>query len=324
MVLSIITVIGSLAVLLWSADKFVDGAAATARKLGIPVLLIGMVVVGFGTSAPEIVVSIFAANQGNPGLALGNAIGSNIANIALILGITAMLASITISSSTVRRELPLLMAVTLLASILIWDGEITRLDSVILLVVFFCVMGWSIYKGMKGQGDALEEDVEQELETSPMSLKSALLWLVAGMALLIVSSRLLVWGAVDIATTLGVSDVIIGLTIVAIGTSLPELASSIAAVRKNEHDLAIGNVVGSNLFNTLVVIGLAGVISPMGVGVDVLYRDLPVMVGLTVLLMLFCLRLNNRTGIGSLKGRVFFASWIGYTGWVSWTALAHL
>src|SRR5690554_3386174 len=260
MLLAGLAVLLGLAVLVWSADRFVEGAAATAQHFSVPPLLIGMVVVGFGTSAPEMVVSAISAVEGNSGIALGNAYGSNIANIALVLGVTALISPVLVSSQILRKELPILAGVTVLAAWQIWDGEITRFEGVTLLVVLAGLMSWTIYQGMKTKPDNFSSAMEQELDISTLSTKMALFWLVFGLILLVVSSRMLVWGAVEIAQDFGISDIIIGLTIVAIGTSLPELASSILAARKGEHDIVLGNIIGSNLFNTLAVVGIAGII----------------------------------------------------------------
>lgn len=315
----ILAVIAGLIALVWSADRFVDGAAATAKHLGMPTLLIGMVIIGFGTSAPEMVVSALAAMQGNPGLALGNGFGSNITNIALILGLTAILAPIAVQSRILKAELPVLMLATLLVGALLYDFEISRLDAWIMLGIFFVIMGWSIWRGMRQPKDSLADDIAHELEGDFMPLGRALVWLFIGLALLIASSRLLVWGAVDIASALGVSDLIIGLTIVAIGTSLPELASSIIAVRKNEHDLAIGNVIGSNLFNTLAVVGIAGAIQPLAVGSEVLYRDWSIMAGLTVSLFVLGYGVLGRGRINRIEGALLVAAYFGYAGYLFYT-----
>lgn len=317
MLLAVAAVIFGLALLVWSADKFVDGAAATAGHLGMPALLIGMVVIGFGTSAPELVVSAIASLQGNPALALGNAYGSNITNIALIIGLTAVLAPITLNSQVLKREMPLLIMVTLIAAYPLWDGIITTLEAWFLLGVFAIYIGWSIVEGMNQPSDQLSGAFEQELKAKLMPMKKAIIWLVIGLILLIVSSRLLVWGAVDIATALGVSDLVIGLTVVAIGTSLPELASAIAAIRKNEHDLAIGNVIGSNMFNTLAVVGLAGTIQPIPLEPLVLQRDWVAMLGLTLLLAAFGFRFNNRPNrINRWQGALLLCCFIGYTAYL--------
>ncbi len=284
--LPLIALVVGLIILVWSADRFVDGAAATAHHAGMPTLLIGMVVIGFGTSAPEMVVSAISASQGNPGLALGNAYGSNISNIALILGLTALISPISVKSGILRKELPVLLGVTVLGAGLLYDLLLSRLDAWILLATFALIIGWWIWLGLRSRHDSLEADLDVELEINPMPLKPALIWLFLGMLLLIISSRILVWGAVEIAHTFGVSDLIIGLTVVAIGTSLPELASAIAATRKGEHDLALGNVIGSNLFNTLAVVGIAGSIHPLHIEAEVLYRDCLLM-GLLTLALFF-------------------------------------
>lgn len=313
MLVASLAILVGLLVLVWSADRFVDGAAATARHFNMPPLLIGMVVVGFGTSAPEMVVSALAASQGNPGIALGNAYGSNITNIALILGVTALISPILVHSTILRKELPILLGITLLAASQVWDGEITRWDAVVLLGVFFLLMGWTIWNGMKKGDDALAQEMELELLTHPMPLSRSVLWLVIGLLLLIASSRVLVWGAVEVAQGFGVSDLIIGLTIIAIGTSLPELASSVIAARKGEHDMALGNIIGSNLFNTLAVVGIAGAIHPMGFGPEVFSRDVMMMLGLTLLLFVLGYGLKGQGRINRWEGGVLLACYVGYT-----------
>lgn len=323
MLMAIGAVIAGLILLVWSADKFVEGAAATAKHLGMPTLLIGMVIIGFGTSAPELAVSAMAASDGNPGLALGNGYGSNITNIALIVGLTAIIAPIAVHSQVIRKELPLLVVLTLIAGVQLIDGELSRLDGWVLLGVFAAVMGWSIYQGIRGKGDPLGGDAESEIVALPMPLKTALIWLVIGLILLIVSSRLLVWGAVAIAQSLGVSDLIIGLTIVAIGTSLPELASAIAAVKKNEHDLILGNILGSGIFNTLAVVGLAAAIQPLSVDPEVLYRDWTLMLGLTLALLVMGFGLTGwRKLVSRVDGALLLAVYIGYTGYLFSTVVS--
>lgn len=326
MILSIVAVVIGLLLLVWSADKFVDGAVGIAKFCGMSTLLIGMVIVGFGTSAPEMVVSALSAIQGNPELALGNAYGSNIANIALILGVTAVIMPVLVKRDALRRDMPVLIAVTVLSVVLLLDGNVSRMDGVILLLVFAGVMAFNIWSELRATKKAGDASVDAECEaangeTAP-SIGKSVFWLVLGLMLLVASSRALVWGACNIARSLGVSDLLIGLTIVAVGTSLPELASSIAAARKGEDDLAFGNIVGSNLFNTLAVVGIAATISPMhAFDANVLARDLPVMAVLTVLLLLFGLptRISKigpdgkRIGrINRIEGSVFLVAYIGY------------
>lgn len=313
MLVAILAVIAGLALLVWSADRFVDGAASTARHFGMPSLLIGMVIVGFGTSAPEMVVSALAAGQGNPGIALGNAFGSNITNIALILGLTAVISPIAVHSKILRKEMPLLMLMTILVIGLLWDLDISRWDAIILLLGFAGFMGWSIWQGMQKKHDTLAKEVELEVSQHTMPLKTAIFWLVVGLVILVASSRLLVWGAVEIAQAFGVSDIIIGLTIIAVGTSLPELASSIIAIRKNEHDLALGNVIGSNLFNTLAVVGIAGAIHPLAVEPEVLWRDAMFMGILTLSLFIVGYGFRGEGRINRIEGAILLAAYVSYT-----------
>lgn len=305
-----------LLLLIWSADRFVEGSASVARHFGMPPLLIGMVVVGFGTSAPEMAVSALAALQDNPGIALGNAYGSNITNIALILGLTALISPVAVHSQVLRKELPILTLVTLLTAWQLWDGGLSRVDSLVLLGLFAALMGWTIRQGLRRRLDPFGREMEQALEVKGMPMGKAFAWIAAGLALLIISSRLLVWGAVKIAQGLGVSDLIIGLTIVALGTSLPELASSLIAVRKGEHDIALGNILGSNLFNTLAVVGIAGTIHPMKVAPDVLLRDLPVMMAFTVSLFLIGYGFRRPGRVNRFEGAILLACYVGYTAYL--------
>ncbi|SHJ99365.1 calcium/sodium antiporter [Halomonas caseinilytica] len=317
MMLPVLAVVAGLILLMWSAERFVDGAASTSSHLGLSPLLIGMLVIGFGTSAPELVVSVIAAAQGNPGLALGNAYGSNIVNIGLILGLVALISPLAVHSSMIRRELPVLGGVTLLSALLLLGGVLGRFEGGLLLLVLVAFIGFSIWQALKAPEDAMTADTEQDIASHPMSLRAGLLWTAFGLLLLVVSSRLLVWGAVSIAQSFGVSDLIIGLTVVAVGTSLPELASSISALRRGEHDLVLGNVVGSNLFNTLGVVGLAALITPIEVAREVLLRDWTLMMAMTVLMTVFALGWRNRAGrINRLEGGALLAMYLAYTGFM--------
>ena len=316
MLLPALAIIGGLILLIWSADRFIDGAAATANHFGMSQLLIGIVIVGFGTSAPEMIVSSLSALNGNPGIALGNAYGSNITNIALILGTTALITPLAVNSQILRLELPILILITALSAALIYDAEITRSDAVILLITFATYMIWTVWHDLKNKSDSLAADVQQEFATqAKMSVKVAVLWIFIGLLLLIGSSQLLVWGAVEVARYFGVSDLIIGLTIVAVGTSLPEFASSVVAARKGEADLAVGNIVGSNLFNALAVVGVAGVISPMQVEPEVFTRDMSVMTLVTVALLVFGYGIGRKNArrITRFEGFLFLTSYIAYT-----------
>lgn len=317
---AVVAVVFGLALLVWSADRFVAGAAAVARHFGMPPLLIGMVIVGFGTSAPELVVSVIAALQGNPGIALGNAYGSNISNIALILGLTALLSPVVVAERVSRRELPLLVAVTGLAAWQLRDGLLSRVDGIGLLCVFALWMAWCVWHGLRGGGTeaAAIPDAPREEKTGSMSVGRAVFWLLAGLVLLVASSRILVWGAVEIARAFGVGDLIIGLTVVAVGTSLPELASSVIAARRGEHDIALGNVLGSNMFNTLAVVGLAAAIRPLEAGPEVLSRDIAIMAALTLFLFLPGLTRGRR--IGRVAGAALVFSYLVYTAYLIRTA----
>ncbi len=316
MTLASIAVIVGLVVLLWSADRFIEGAVSTARHFGMSPILIGMVIIGFGTSAPEMVVSALAASQGNPGIALGNAYGSNIANIALILGVTALISPIGVRSQVLRKELPVLALVTGLAAYQVWDGDVSRVDAVVLLAVFAGLMGWTIVQGIRGRADTLSAEVAHDLEAKTMPFRWGVGWLVIGLVFLVGSSRLLVWGAVEIATALGVSDLVIGLTVVAFGTSLPELASSVVAARKGEHELALGNVIGSNLFNTLAVVGIAGAIMPIEVDPQVFSRDVLAMSVLTVSLFVLGFGIGGPGRINRWEGSGLVVFYLGYTAYV--------
>jgi cation:H+ antiporter len=317
MALAIAALIAGLVLLVWSADRFVEGSAATAGHFGMPPLLIGMVIVGFGTSAPEMVVSALASIDGNTGIALGNAYGSNICNIALILGVSALINPIMVHSAVLRKELPILTIVTMLSVVLLADLDFSRLDAVTLLLVFGALMAWTIRQGGKRKADTLAGEVASEIAERAMPVKRAVFRLVVGLLLLIASSRVLVWGAVELARIFGVSDMIIGLTVVAVGTSLPELASSVIAARKGEHDIALGNVIGSNLFNTLAVVGIAGVIHPFGLELETLTRDTAVMGGLTVSLFLIGYGFRGRTGrVNRFEGAALLLVYVGYTAWL--------
>ncbi len=309
-----LALISGLTVLVWSADRFVAGAAGLARALGVSTLIIGLTIVAFGTSAPEMLVSAVAALQGNAGLAIGNAIGSNIANMALVLGVTALIAPLVVHSNTLNREFPLMLVVMVVALGLLWNGLLSRLDGLILLGGMVAVVVWTIHLARTSSvEDPLIEELAEEI---PAHMPKGQAWwlLVSGLALLLLSSKLLVWGAVGIAQYYGVSDLVIGLTIVAIGTSLPELAASVMAARKNEHDIAVGNVVGSNLFNILAVLGIAGSIAPTEVDPAVLYRDFPLMLILSMALYLMA-RGFSREGHGIIRrwaGLLLLLVFLGY------------
>lgn len=310
MLLSVIAVILGFAIVIKGADWFVQGAGATARNLGVSPLVIGLTIVGLGTSAPEMLISAIATLDGNGGLAVGNALGSNITNIALVLGITALVVPLVVRSETLRREYPVMFLIMLVSLVLVADGELGRLDGLILIIGMVLMLWWMVLLGKRKDHDPLEAEYASEIPT--MTTPRALLWLVIGLVLLLASSRALVWGAVNIAHFFGVSDLIIGLTIVAIGTSLPELAASLMGALRQEPDIAIGNVIGSNMFNLLVVLGIPGLLGPLQLEPEVLSRDFPVMIGLSIALFVMAYGLQGDGRINRLEGGLLLLAYIAY------------
>jgi cation:H+ antiporter len=309
---STFAVLGGFAILVWGADRFVDGASATARNLGVSPLIIGLTIVGLGTSAPEMLVSAMAAWQGNPAIGIGNALGSNITNIGLVLGVTALITPLIVKSEILRREYPLMFIIMLVSLMLLLDGEMSRLDGVILLIGMVIMIIWMIGLSLRRGHDPMEDEYDKEIPR--ISTGKALFWLVLGLILLLGSSRLLVWGAVNIAEAMGISDLIIGLTIVAIGTSLPELAASVMSALRNEPDIAIGNVIGSNMFNLLAVLGLPGLIHPTALEPEVLTRDFAFMIGLSIALFVMAYGFRGQGRINRVEGLLLLIAYFTYLG----------
>ena len=297
--------------LVWGADRFLSGAASTASHLGISKMLIGLTVVSVGTSAPEILVALAAAVEDKPLLAVGNAIGSNIANIGLVLGVTALIAPLPFSDTVLRAELPWLLGATLLALVLLFDLELTPIDGLLLLAGLGLIL-FRLIRNQQRAGTDLSESVSELEELPQMAPSKALVWLVVGLAVLLASAELLVWAASNIADQLGVDDIIIGLTVVAIGTSLPELAATVGSAIKGHSDIAIGNVVGSNILNILAVLSVPALISPTAIESVSLWRDCGMMLALTMLLALFAYAINSRPVITRFEGAVMLLAWIGY------------
>jgi len=309
-------VVAGLVLLIWGADRFVHGAAAMARNLGIAPLLIGLTVVAFATSAPEILVSVVAALQHEPGLAFGNAIGSNIVNIGLVLGLTAMIRPIKLESATLRREMPALLAVSLLTVSLFLDTFLSRIDGVVMLTGLVIVMVWLARLGLRSAAnDPIAQDYDAEIPTD-VSMVMAAVWLLIGLGTLLLGAELLVDGAIGIAKLLGVSEVVIGITIVAFGTSLPELAVSLASALKGEYGLAIGNIVGSNIFNLLAVIGVAATIQPSALAPTVLSLHIFVMVAFTLVLFAMTYDYDGKAQLSRLEGFALLVAYIAYSGYV--------
>jgi cation:H+ antiporter len=306
---------GGLVLLAWSADRFVDGAAAVARNLGVAPLVVGLVVVGFGTSAPELLVSAVAAWDGRPGLAIGNAVGSNIVNIALILGAAALARPLEVRSDVLRRELPVPLLAMLLALMLLLDGVIGRADGAVLLLGFLFLLAVVTRVAARDRRRPVPDPMSGEYAArlaDGAGTARAVFRVVLGLLLLLVSSRVLVGSAVEIAEWLGLSDLVIGLTVVAVGTGLPELAACVAAALKGQHDIAIGNIVGSNTFNILAAVGTAGLIRPGPIDPEVLTRDFPVMIGLTLALFVMATGIGGPGRINRAEGTLLVAAYAAY------------
>ncbi|HIP76641.1 MAG TPA: calcium/sodium antiporter [Psychromonas hadalis] len=325
MLLPSLAILVGFALLIWSADKFVLGASNTARSFNISPIVVGVVIVGLGTSAPEMLVSAMAASDGNTGLSIGNAIGSNITNVGLMLGITALFYPLQIHSKLLKREMPVLLAVIFFSYYILHDERLDFIDGAMLLGMMFAMIAYTVWEAKSHKNDQMAQDILNDLPDE-ISKSAALKWLIIGIVVLIVSSRILVWGAVEIAHYYQVSDLIIGLTIVAIGTSLPELAATIAAARKKEYDLAVGNIIGSNIFNILGVMALPGLIHPDGFDAEVLTRDYPVMIGLTIALLIFSIawRKGKTAVLARVEGGILLCVYIGYMVWLFKDSVASM
>ena len=309
-------VLAGLVLLIWGADRFVHGAASAARNFGVPPLLIGLTIVAFATSAPEILVSIVAALRGEPGLAVGNAIGSNIVNIGLVLGCVAIVRPIQLRSATLRREMPALLAVTLLTVSLFLDSKLSRVDGLVMLTGLVIVMIWLTRLGVRSApSDPIKQDFEAEIP-SDVRTPLAIFWLLVGIVTLLFGARLLVDGSIEIARLLGVSEVVIGILLVAFGTSLPELAVSLVSAMKGEYGLAIGNIVGSNIFNLLAVLGAASIIAPLQLAPIVLSLHVFVMVAFTLVLFAMTYDYDGKNELSRIEGLALLAAFIAYDSYV--------
>lgn len=308
MLMPAIAVIAGFGFLAWGADRFVAGAAGTARNLGMSPLFVGLTIVGLGTSAPEMLVSVVAALNGNPGIAVGNALGSNITNCALVLGVAALVAPLTLRSKTIKREFPVLFLIIAISWFLVRDGDLMRGNGFVLVASVVPLLVWMFWIGKRGEAD--HDAVVSELPA--LSLTRSLVWLTVGLGVLLVSSRAVVWGAATIAELWGVSDTIIGLSVIAIGTSLPELAASIVAALRDEHDIAVGNVLGSNMFNLLVVLGIPGLVAPGRVDPEVLTRDFPVMLAITLAVAAMAFMRSGPAQLGRPAGATLVVAFVCY------------
>ncbi len=309
-------IVAGLVLLIWGADRFVHGASAAARNMGFAPLLIGLTIVAFATSAPEILVSVIAATRGEPGLAFGNAIGSNIVNIGLVLGITAVVRPIPLESATLRREMPALLAVSLLTVSLFLDTRLSRPDGIVMLTGLAIVMIWFVRLGIRSADtDPIKMDYEAEIPKD-VSMKMAFIWLAVGLGVLLVGAEWLVDGSIGVAQSLGVSEVVIGITIVALGTSVPELAVSLVSALRGEYGLAIGNIVGSNIFNLLAVIGIAATIHPATVAPSVLSLHIFVMVAFTLVLFAMTYDYDGKAMLSRMEGVALLAAYFAYFAYV--------
>lgn len=316
MVTQIAIFLVGLGVLSWSADKFVYGASALAKNIGISPMMIGLTIVAMGSSAPEIVVSAVASMSGNPNTAVGNALGSNITNIGLVLGITALIKPLLVSSTTLKREFPVLLAVNIIAVYFLYDGELSSREGIILILLFiFVLAGMAWISLLVEKGDPLMSETSDEIP-SEVETGKAVMWIGVGLILLPLSAQYMVDSAVFIARYFGISDLIIGLTIIALGTSLPELAASVAGVLKGEDDLALGNVIGSNIFNLLAVLGMPGLIAPGILDEQAANRDAYVMLGMTLLLLTFSFNFRGTRQINRIEATLLVLSFLAYQYWL--------
>jgi len=311
MLLASVVIIIGMTLLVWSADKFVMGASGIAKNFQVPPLIIGLTIVSLCTSLPEMLVALLAALDGNNNLGIGNAIGSNIANIGLVLGITALIAPLAVQSKVLKREFPVLLFIMVLSLVLMLDGDLSVLDGIVLLVGLVLLVLWLLRLGLKERDAALEAEFADVIPKN-VDMKTSVMWFSIGLIVLLASSKLVVWGAVEIATLLGVSDLVIGLTIVAIGTSLPELVAAIVSVLKNEAELAIGNVIGSNMFNILAVLAMPALFAPGSFDMATLTRDLPIMFIFTAALFLVAYGFKREGRITRVEGGMLLSAYTGY------------
>ncbi len=302
--LPIIALLLGFALLIWSADEFTENGAKIANIFKVSPLIIGLLIFGFGTSAPEMLVSGLAAMDGNKGLSIGNAIGSNIFNIALVLGISAIIIPIEVRKDILKKEWVFLMIATIIAGALLWDGRLDEIDGIVLLILLVAFLTYTFKESKKSshhEFDNLEESID-----SSQTVKTWIM-LIVGLVVLISSAKLVVWGGIEVAKAFGISDLVIGLTVVALGTSLPELAVSIASVLKKQFEMVVGNVIGSNLFNTIAVLAIPGLIHPSDVPASVMERDYPVMLLLTILLFIVSYKFSKKHIINRFEGVILIS-----------------
>ena len=310
--MSVLFILIGAVLVLWGADRLTDGATALAQRLGVPQIVIGLTVVAMGTSMPEFFVSLMSAIKGTSDIAVGNALGSNTFNTLAIVGITAMVAPMTISKNTVRKDMPFSVVASLALLLMCIDGEVSRWDAAILFVGFMVFLGYTLYLARKGVAQNVEV-----VKLENMSYWKACGLMLLGLACLVLGSHLFVDGATEVARSLGIPDAVIGLTIVALGTSLPELATSVVAARKGQSAIAIGNVIGSNVFNILMILGITGLVLPMDIH-SITSVDFAVLLGSITLLWLFC---YTKYTVEKWEGGVLTLAYVVYVGWLVYRVL---
>ncbi|MFM7373967.1 MAG: calcium/sodium antiporter [Chthoniobacterales bacterium] len=312
MTLTIVILIVGLVLLYFGAEGLVRGSSSLALRLGVGPLLVGLTVVAFGTSTPELVVSLKAAYLGQGDISVGNVVGSNICNIGLILGFSALIIPIKVASQIVRVDTPIMIGVTALALFCLHDGSLSRVEGIVLFVLLVAYVLFSIRLARQQATDPLAGEFSEEIKISKWGVWQDIAFIVAGLVMLVFGARFLVEAAIDIAKAFGLSGAVIGLTIVAMGTSLPEFATSLVAALKKEADIAVGNVVGSNIFNVLGILGISSAVTPLS-SAGITDIDLGVMAGFAVVLWIF-----SRTGfrITRTEGLILLVAYVGYISWL--------
>jgi cation:H+ antiporter len=303
MLVAIASIIGGFVLLTWSADHLVEHSAKLTLQMGVSPFIIGVTVIGFGTSAPELLVSAMASMRGNGSLAVGNAIGSNIANIGLVMGSCGLFVPLVIKAHAIRQEFPLLFLAAIVAILVCLDGSLSRVDGLILVSGLGAFLYWSI----KTHSSTVV--VDEITDTSEERYLTGILWIIASIILLVIASRFLIVGAVELAKMMGVSELVIGLTVIALGTSLPEFAASVAGARKGMTDMVVGNIIGSNIFNSLGVLGITGLVRATEIDPDALTRDLPIMLCFTLAAWLFGI---TRSRVSRTEGGLLLAAFLVY------------
>lgn len=312
MFVNLLEIVAGLVLLIWGADRFVHGAASSARNLGVRPLLIGMTIVALATSAPEILISVVASIRGQSDLAIGNAIGSNIVNIGLVLGAVALIRPIKLTSATLRSEMPALLAVTLMTVTLFLDAYLSRIDGLVLLTGLVIVLFWLARLGLSStEQDPIQAEYDAEIPRD-VSMTVAIAWFVVGLVILLIGAELMVNGATDIARRLGVAEIVIGIVLVSFATSLPELAVSLVSAIKGEYGLALGNIVGSNIFNMLAVVGVAATIHPSALPPSVLSLHVFVMSAFTLVMFAMTYEYGRAGKLGRLEGIALLTAFLAY------------